>query len=107
MNPDVIYSFTAESANYTAKPGDTVLVTTGTSVIDVTLPESYTSGPTSVIVRKVDAGTGYVAVKTSDGTTVDGVAGTTGVTLAATQYTGAHFALNTDVTPNAWWRISD
>ena len=107
MNPNVIYSITQVSTNVTAQPGDTLLVTTGTNDIVVELPEAYTSGPTSVIVRKIDAaGTGTVTIKTSDGAEINGVAGTTGLVLAASAVSGAHLVLDTDVTPNAWWQIA-
>lgn len=83
--PAPIRSFPQQSANYTAAPGDFVMVTTGSSAITVTLPASPGLG-TYVTVKKIDSGTGAVTVKTSDGSTVDGVAGGTGRAQAATQY---------------------
>lgn len=89
MFPQPVYSLTAQTANYTAQPGDTVLVTAGASAVVVTLPSVATRGP--VTVRKTDAaGAGTVTVKTADGSTIDGVAGTTGrVVGAASTVSGA------------------
>ena len=83
--PQTIRTFVAESANYTANVGDFVNVTTGTSAITVTLPKSPGLGAI-VTVKKVDSGTGAVTVVSADGSTVDGVVGTTGRAQAATQY---------------------
>lgn len=92
MFPQPIYRYTAQSANYTALNGDVVLVTTGASAITVTLP---TAAPDAVvIVRKVDSGTGAVTVKTADGSTIDGIAGSTGIATAAAAHVG--FTLGCD-----------
>lgn len=74
----------AVSANANANPGDFLNVTTGSSTITVTLPPVGQGGP--VFVKKVDSGTGDVKVVSADGSTIDGVAGATGRTQAATQY---------------------
>ncbi len=83
MNPQIQYGgVSITGGTYTAAPGDTVLVTTGASALVVNLPvQSGCFSP--VIVRKVDAGTGTVTVKTTDGTTIDGVSGGTGVAATA------------------------
>lgn len=83
--PQQVRSFVSKSANYTANVGDFVNVTTGTSAVTVTLPVDAGIGAI-VTVKKIDSGTGAVTVVTSDGSTVDGVAGSTGRTQAATQY---------------------
>ena len=83
--PQTLRPFSSQTANYTAQVGEFVNVTTGSSAITVTLPASPGAGAI-VTVKKVDSGTGAVTVKTSDGSTVDGVAGTTGRAQAATQY---------------------
>lgn len=92
MFPQPSYDLVEVSAAYTAKPGDVVLVTTGTNALTVTLPGVGTKGP--VIVRKVDAaGTGTVKVVTADGSAINGASGATGVTAgAASSSSGAAFA---------------
>lgn len=108
--PNFSGAIVSESAAYAANNGDIVLVTTGSSTIAVTLPSMLTNEDGSaassggfVIVRKVDSGTGAIKVVTADGTTIDGVAGATGRTLSATQYTGAAFA--SDASGN-WYQIA-
>ncbi len=84
------------SSSYVIPPGLGVqapflAVTTGSSTITVTLPSlaGYQSAPPwKVTVRKVDGGAGTVNLVTSDGSTVDGVTGTTGITTPATQHAG-------------------
>lgn len=104
FNPQPTYSFTAVTGAYAANPADVVLVTTGaTAGLKVTLP-TLTGCFSPVIVRKVDAGTGTVNVVTADGTTIDGVAGTTGISTAGTAHTGFTFAPN--VTSGNWNVVS-
>lgn len=104
--PQLVNNLVAKSANYTANPGEVVLVTTGSSALVVTLPaignQGVAAGP--VTVRKVDgAGTGTVTVKSADGSTVDGVAGSTGRAVgSASTVTGATLA--TDGTN--WFTVS-
>lgn len=89
MFPQTIYNFTPVTKAHTAIPGETVLATTGsTEVLKVTLPGVAQGGP--VIVRKVDAGTEALEVVTADGSTIDGVTGTTGV-KTTTQHAGWTF----------------
>lgn len=73
-------NFTAQAgASYTASNGDVVLYTpTANSV--VTLPAVALGGPVRVVNL---AGTYTVTVKTADGSTVQGVAGTTGYVVPA------------------------
>lgn len=89
----------AVSANYTANPGDICIVTTGSSTIKITLPPVTSGGP--VVVKKIDSGTGDINVVTADGSTVDGVVGTTGRTQAATQY--ATWTFVSDET--SWYQV--
>lgn len=86
--PQPIRSIVQESAAYTATPGDIVVVTTGSGGVTVTLPPVSEGGP--VTVRKIDAGAGALTVKTADGSTINGIAGTTGVS-STTQYAGWTF----------------
>ena len=66
----------------TAANGDVLLVTTGSTACTVNLPPVANGGP--VTVRKVDGGgTGTVTVKTTDSSTVDGIAGSTGRAVGA------------------------
>ena len=73
-------NFVAKTAAYTANNGDFVLVTNSTNAITITLPPVAQGGP--VTVKKVDSGTGATTVKTSDSSTLDGIAGATGIVLA-------------------------
>ena len=79
----------ALSANATLANGDIAIVTTGAGAIVITLPPVAQGGP--VAVRKVDSGgAGTVTVKTTDSSTVDGIAGATGrVVGAASTVSGA------------------
>lgn len=83
--PQETFGFTAISANYTANPGDQLNVTAA-ALVTVTLPPVGTRGP--VGVRKVDTAAFGVKLVTADGSTIDGVAGATGITTAATQHAG-------------------
>ena len=87
--PQPVYSFVSKNAAYTAKPGDFVIAdTTTVGAFTLTLPGVSTKGP--VGVRNV-TGTNAVTVKTADGSTIDGVTGTTGIGYT-TIHTGAVFA---------------
>jgi hypothetical protein len=90
------------SASATANNGDIVLVTAGSTAITITLPPVAQGGP--VAVRKVDSGgTGAVTVKSSDGSTIDAIAGATGrVVGVASTLSGA--TLVSDGTN--WWTVS-
>lgn len=92
MNPQTTYSFVAVTGAHTATPGEVSLVTTGAVAVAVTLPP-IASCFSPVVVRKVDAGTGALSVVTNDLSTIDGVAGATGVT-SAVQHAGWTFAPN-------------
>lgn len=87
------------SANATAANGDILLVTTGAATITITLPPVGLGGP--VTVKKVDAGAGAIKVVTSDGSQIDGIAGATGRTQAATEYLS--WTLASDGTN--WWQV--
>jgi hypothetical protein len=82
-------NFTAQTVAYTAKSGDFVIANTVTTgAFTVTLPPVAQGGP--VGVRNV-SGTSAVTVKTADGSTIDGVVGTTGIGYT-TIHSGATFA---------------
>jgi hypothetical protein len=88
MALDSALNFTAKlTANYQANSGDFVLAN---AAITITLPTEATGGEASapsygahVVVKNVDSTTVTVTVKTSDGSTIDGIAGSTGIALAA------------------------
>ena len=94
-------NFRAVSANANANAGDFLNVTTAASTIVVTLPPVEFGGP--VFVKKVDSGAGAIKVVTADGSTIDGVAGATGRTQAATQY--AVWRLESD-RAGAWYILN-
>jgi hypothetical protein len=96
--PQPAYKFTAVSAAYQAAPGDYANVTTGAAVITVTLPSVSQGGV--VQVRKVDSGSGSVKLVTADGSTIDGVAGATGISAAALH---AGFTVACDGV--SWWVV--
>ena len=85
-------------------------VTTGSSTITVTLPALVPIAPSyapigtqswTVTVRKVDSGSGAIKLVTPDGTEIDGVAGSTGITTpAGVQHSG--FTVQPDTNSN-WW----
>jgi hypothetical protein len=95
--PQTVRTFPSTSAaTYTANIGDFVLSTTGAGPVVVNLPAAASGqslGPAgaSVTVKKVDTGAGAITVKTTDGSTIDGISGTTGKVLAATQGAVAEF----------------
>lgn len=91
------------TTGYTANNGDIVLVTTGSSAITVNLPPVAQGGP--VTIRKVDVGgSGALTVKSTDGSTIDTVAGATGRVVALTlSVSGA--TLVSDGTN--WWTVAD
>ena len=87
------------SANATAANGDILLTTTGSTAIVHTLPPVAQGGP--VTLRKVDSGgTGTVTAKTSDGSQVDGIAGTTGRVVAAASAVGGATLVSDG---SNWW----
>jgi hypothetical protein len=99
--PQPIYKFTSVAAANVATSGDNQMVTTGGATVVVTLPPNVGANAT-VHVRKVDSGAGAIQLKTSDGSTIDGVVGTTGITTPATIHAGFKVA-NDGVN---WWVVS-
>lgn len=99
--PQPTFKWTAQSANYTALDGDCVLVTTGSSTITITLPPVNVNQNGTVSARKVDSGSGAFKFVTADGSTIDGVAGATGITSAASIHAGYTVA---DDGAN-WWVV--
>lgn len=87
-------NFTAQSSAYTAKAGDFVLASVAVA-FTVTLPPASLGAV--VTVRSVLA-TAAVTVKTADGSTIDGVAGTTGIAYS-TLHSGATFVSD----GTNWW----
>jgi len=106
MTPEQVFGVTlvgtgtANSASYTALPGDVVLVTTGSAGFTVNLPVLPQN---SVRVRKIDSGAGAVTVKTTDSSTIDGVAGSSGVSISS-QHSGYLFA-SVNGSTTAWYTI--
>jgi hypothetical protein len=97
--PQQIRSVSQVSAAHTAATGDVVIVTTGAVAVAVTLPPVAEGGP--VTVRKIDAGTGALSVVSADGSTINGIAGATGVSTTV-QYAGWTF-----VSDGAhWWQTA-
>lgn len=96
--PQPVINFVAKSGAYTANPGDYVLGTAG-SAWTLTLPAVATGGVVSV--RKVDSAANAITLKTADGSTIDGVAGTTGVATGTTQHSGLTVASD----GSNWWVI--
>ena len=96
--PQPVIKFTAPSGAYTANPGDYVLGTAAAAWV-LTLPPVATGGIVSV--RKVDSAAFAITTKTADGSTIDGVAGTTGVATAASQHAGFTFASD----GSNWWIV--
>ena len=94
--PQQIINFVAKSAAYAANPGDYVLGTAAAAWA-LTLPPVGTGG--TVGVRKVDSAAFAITVKTADGSTIDGVAGATGVATGTTQHSGLE--VTSDGTN--WW----
>lgn len=99
-------NYTAQTAAYTANAGDFVEMT-GTTTVIVTLPQATTGGPVAIKQMVVGTTTGAITVVTNtlDGTgthapKIDGIAGTTGVTIT-TQYTAVTFASD----GTNWWRV--
>ena len=98
MFPQPVYKFTAQSAAYTASPGDYVLGTAASAWV-LTLPPVGTGG--IVGVRKVDTAAYAITVKSADGSTINGVAGATGVATGTTQGSGLVFASD----GSNWWQV--
>ena len=97
--PQPIFNFRAISAAATANPGDYINATVGSAYV-VTLPPVATGGVVSV--RKVDAAAFAATLKTADGSTINGVAGTTGVATGTTQGSGIVVASD----GSNWWQVS-
>jgi hypothetical protein len=95
--PQQILYFTAQSGAYTASPGDNVLATAAAAWV-LTLPANPARGA-CVSVRKVDAAAFAVTLKTTDGATIDGVAGATGVATG----TSIHSGLEVTSDGTNWW----
>ena len=96
--PQPIINFVAKSGAYTANPGDYVLGTAAAAWV-LTLPPVAGGGVVSV--RKVDAAAFAITIKTADGSTIDGVAGTTGIATATSQHSG--FTVASD--GSNWWVV--
>lgn len=98
--PQPVYTFVTKTAAYTAVNGDNVLAdTTTTGAFTLTLPASPGFGATAS-VRNI-TGTNAVTVKSSDGSKVNGVTGTTGIGYT-TVHTGASFAFD----GTNWWIVA-
>ena len=90
----VLVSHSAALAEGTAElagqvGGGTVTIATAGGTDDGRLGTSIDKVESAI--RRADTGAGVVTVKTTDGSTIDGVAGTTGKALAATQGAVAEF----------------
>jgi hypothetical protein len=96
--PQPIINFVAKSSAYTASPGDYVLGTAAAAWV-LTLPPVATGGVVSV--RKVDSASFAITTKTADGSTIDGVTGTTGLATSTSQHSGYTFASD----GSNWWVI--
>jgi hypothetical protein len=87
------------------------LVTSGSTACTATLPTVAATTSAGVLtaegaqgpvaVKKVDTGSGVITIKTADGTTIDGIAGTTGITLAKQYDTVVLVSDGTN-----WWTVS-
>lgn len=87
----------------TANNGDVIVVTAGSTAITVNLPPVAQGGP--VTIRKVDsAGTGAVTVKTTDSSTVDGIAGATGRVVGAASTVSGATLVSDGV--SAWYTVA-
>lgn len=98
--PQPAIRFTTISAAYQANPNEYVNATVASAYV-VTLPPVADNPGCVVQVRKVDSASAAFTLKTADGSTIDGVAGTTGVASAATQHAG--FTVAND--GSNWWVI--
>lgn len=87
----------AKTASYTAVSGDFAIVSPAAATV-VTLPGVALGGPVAV---KNLTGAYAVTVKSADGSTIDGIAGTTGFALAKAYDT---VVLVSD--GSNWWSIS-
>ena len=96
--PQPIINFVAKSGAYTANAGDYVLGTAA-SAWTLTLPPVATGGVVSV--RKVDSAAFAITIKTADGSTIDGVAGTTGIATSTSQHSGYTVASD----GSNWWVV--
>jgi hypothetical protein len=88
---------TAKSASATLTSLDQgiVEITTGASVITITLPSAVTSG-LRYTIKKIDSGTGTVTIATTSGQTIDG---------ATTKVINARYASATVVSNGASWNV--
>ena len=96
--PEPVYKFTAQSGAYTASSGDFVNATAA-AAWTLTLPPVASGG--IVGVRKVDSAAFAVTVTSADGSTINGVAGATGVATGTTQGSGLVFASD----GSNWWQV--
>lgn len=94
----------AVSATATAANGDILIVTTGATVgMVMNLPPVAQGGP--VTIRKVDGGAaGTVLAKTTDGSTIDGIAGATGRTVGAASTVSGATLISDGV--GAWYTVA-
>jgi hypothetical protein len=87
----------------TAANGDVLLFTTAGSAMVANLPLVAQGGP--VTVRKVDAaGAGVVTVKSTDSSTIDGIAGATGRAVNITLTVGGATFVSDGV--SAWFTVA-
>lgn len=83
--PQPVYKFVSINGAYTAQSGDCIVATVA-AAYSVTLPPVGQGGVVSI--RKVDTAAFAATLVTSDGSTIDGVAGATGVATGTTQHSG-------------------
>lgn len=95
----------AKAAAYVITDSDgirTVLVTTGASDRDITLPTAADNTHRIITVKKVDSGVGIITLKSdAAGETIDGVSGTTGLPI------GVQYAWITVQCDGSVWHIID
>lgn len=92
-------NFVSKTSAYTASVADFVLGNATTGQFFVTLPSVGLGGPVSV--KKTDASNNAIRVVTSDGSTIDGIAGATGVAVSA------QYATVTLVSNGLAWYVID
>ena len=91
------------SGPQTANNGDVLLFNTGATAMVANLPPVAQGGP--VTIRKVDGGgTGTVTAKTTDGSTIDGIAGATGRAVGAASTVSGATLVSDGV--SAWYTVN-
>lgn len=98
-------NFVVKNTGYTASPGDIVICNSGTTgqaaTFNVTLPAVGQGGPVTVINCDATTSGGTVTVVTSDGSKIDNITGTTGVTIAIAYNRNSFASDGTN-----WWRVA-